>query len=491
MKFTVCSKKPEGDATLIETFYAMNETSCGIPRILIAALKGGAGKTLVTIGLVAALRRRGLRVSVFKKGPDYIDANWLGFAAGRPCYNLDSYLMDNETLIDSFIKRSLNSDIAVIEGARGLFDGVDSSGAYSTSELAKTLGAPIILIVEGSKMSGTAAALTKGCQVMDPELLLEAVILNRVAGERHENILKTSILTSCGVPTIGAIAKQTLRNFPQRHLGLLPIDEHPAASALIDQVQSVISQNVDIDAVVEIARKARKISIRPCSEKLIKLDSAIAKVKIGFLKDAAFQFYYEDNLDALRATGADLIEISALSDTNLPDIHGLYIGGGFPETNAQALAANISFKESLRDAINRGLPVYAECGGLMYLSRSLTLDDREFPMVGVFPMKTVLKRKPQGLGYIEVEVVHENPFFPLGAAITGHEFHYSSVVIDDKSNPVYAFKVLRGFGMDGTHDGICVKNTLGSYLHVHALGVRTWADSMARKALDFRSGLSI
>ncbi len=468
----------------------MNVSISETPRILVAALKGGAGKTLVTMGLVAALRKRGLRVSVFKKGPDYIDANWLGFAADRPCYNLDSYLMDNQVILDSFVKRSRDSDIAVIEGARGLFDGVDSSGAYSTAELAKTLRAPTILIVEGSKMSGTAAALAKGCQVMDPELMLEAVILNRVAGSRHENILKTSILNACGIPTIGTIGKQTLKNFPQRHLGLLPIDEHPAASALIDQIQSVISQNVDIEAIFEIACRARKINVEPCSGELRKPDRTVADVKIGFLRDSAFQFYYEDNLDALKATGAHLVEISALTDTNLPEIHGLYIGGGFPETNAEALASNISFKKSLREAVKKGLPVYAECGGLMYLSRSLAVDSKEFPMVGVFPMVTVLKRKPQGLGYIEVEVVSENPFYPVGAIIKGHEFHYSSVVMENESNPVYAFRVLRGFGMDGTHDGICVNNAIGSYLHVHALGVRTWADAMAQKAVDFRSGLS-
>lgn len=467
----------------------MNATSTETPRIMIAALKGGAGKTLVTMGLVAALRKRGLRVSVFKKGPDYIDANWLGFAADRPCYNLDSYLMDNQVILDSFVRRSMDSDIAVIEGARGLYDGVDSSGAYSTSELAKTLKAPTILIVEGSKMSGTAAALVKGCQVMDPELMLEAVILNRVAGSRHENILKISILTACGIPTIGRIAKQTLKNFPQRHLGLLPIDEHPAASALIGQVESAISQAVDIDAIIEIAGKAGKIEISTSCAKSKKLDKAVLGLKIGFLRDSAFQFYYEDNLDALRATGAELVEVSALTDTSLPDIHGLYIGGGFPETNAEALATNVSFKKSLREAVAKGLPVYAECGGLMYLSRSLAVDDKEFPMVGVFPMATVLKRKPQGLGYIEVEVVGENPFYPVGAIIKGHEFHYSAVLTENKDNPVYAFKVLRGYGMDGTHDGICVNNAIGSYLHVHCLGVRTWADAMAQRAVEYRSGL--
>lgn len=464
----------------------MTYTTCDIPRIVIAALRGGAGKTLVTLGLVAALRKRDLKVAVFKKGPDYIDANWLGFAAGSPCYNLDSYLMDSCVILDSFTRRSSDADIAVIEGARGLFDGVDSSGEYSTSELAKTLKAPTILIIEGLKMSGTAAALTMGCQILDPELRLEAVILNRVAGARHEDILKTSIANACGIPTVGAIAKQTFRNFPQRHLGLLPIQEHPQAHALIEQVEAVISRDVDIDAVIEIAGKAQRIQNSSPLFSQKRVISSSGEVRIGLLRDSAFQFYYHDNLDALRATGAQLVEISALDDRYLPDIHGLYIGGGFPETNAEALAANVSFMESLRLAVDNGLPVYAECGGLMYLSRSIALDDRKFPMVGIFPMDTVLKRKPQGLGYIEVEVVGSNPFYPVGARIKGHEFHYSSVLLETGAKPKYAFKVLRGFGMDGFHDGICVKNAIGSYLHVHALGVSVWAEAIAKRAQDFR-----
>ncbi len=464
----------------------MKITQCDIPRVLIAALKGGAGKTLVTLGLVAALRQRGLKVAVFKKGPDYIDANWLSFAADSPCYNLDSYLMEKEVILGSFVRRSSGCDIAVIEGARGLFDGVDSSGAYSSAELAKELRSPAILIVEGSKMSGTAAALVKGCQIMDPDLMLEAVILNRVAGERHENILKSSIMMASGIPTVGSVAKQTLKNFPQRHLGLLPIEEHPGAFDLIEQVRVVISRSVDIDAIIDTARKAPILQTHFGPVSGDRFVDSRHRVKIGLLRDAAFQFYYQDNLDALRGAGADLVEISALDDKSLPEIHGLYIGGGFPETNAGALSANVTFRKSLAEAVESGLPVYAECGGLMYLSRSVAIDDHEFPMAGVFPLVTVLKRKPQGLGYTEVEVIGANPFFPQGAVIRGHEFHYSSVLLEKDARPHYALKVMRGFGMDGMHDGICVKNAMGSYLHVHALGVRSWAGAMVNKALEFR-----
>ncbi len=464
----------------------MNSFTCDIPRVLISALKGGAGKTLITLGLIASLRRRGLKVSVFKKGPDYIDSNWLGFAANSPCYNLDSFLMGQDVIIDSFVRKSAKTDIAIIEGARGLFDGVDSSGSYSTAELAKTLGAPTLLIIEGSKMSGTAAALTRGCQVLDPGLMLEGVILNRVAGSRHEDIMKSAVMKSCGIPTVGSIAKQTFKNFPQRHLGLLPIEEHPAALSLIEQVEAVISKGINLDKIVEIANKARKLEItRPDLTSEIG-ESFSGDLRIGFLKDSAFQFYYHDNLDALEATGASLISVSALDDQKLPDIHGLYIGGGFPETNAEALAANHSFKASLVEAVANGLPVYAECGGLMYLSKKIILDEKEFPMVGVFPITTVLKKKPQGLGYTEVEVTGKNPFYPLGKVIRGHEFHYSSVELEDSAAPVYAFRIIRGHGMDGVNDGICVNNAMGSYLHVHALGVPYWARAIAKRAFQFK-----
>ncbi len=463
---------------------------CDIPRIMIGALKGGAGKTLVTLGLVAALRRRGFKVSVFKKGPDYIDANWLGLAAGSPCYNLDSYMMEGAVIVDSFARRSAGFDIAVIEGARGLFDGVDSTGAYSTAELAKKLKSPIALIVEGSKMSGTAAALTKGCQIMDPELMLEAVILNRVAGPRHENILKSAIFSACAIPTVGNIAKQTLKNFPQRHLGLLPIEEHPAAFDLISQVETVISESVDIDAILKVAAKALPLTVEALPHHGQQSSSCETGVRIGVLRDSAFQFYYNDNLDALRAAGADLIELSALHDHALPDLDGLYIGGGFPETNAEALSANIIFRESLFTMSKKGLPIYAECGGLMYLSRRLIIDGREFPMVGIFPLTTILKRKPQGLGYTEVLVNAENPFYPVGTTIRGHEFHYSTVELEVQNQPLYAFRVIRGHGMDGTHDGICVNNAMGSYLHVHALGTPIWATALVKKAADFKMGRS-
>jgi len=459
-----------------------------IPRVVIAALKGGAGKTVLSVGLIAALRSRGLSLGVFKKGPDYIDAGWLGLAAGRECYNLDAYLFDNDTLRASFAARSFGKDLALVEGNRGLFDGVDASGSYSTAELSKLLKAPVILIVDATKVTRTAAALVLGSRVLDPDLEVKGVILNRVAGARHEKVLRDSIEDATSIPVIGSVVKLPLENFPQRHLGLLPLHEHPQSQEFVQEAARVVEHSIDLDKVLEIASTAGEFGSAPA----LMLHGVAGKreysgIRIGVLKDSAFQFYYPENLEALKAKGAALVEISALEAKELPELDGLYIGGGFPETHAEVLAGNWSFKESLRTAVEQGLPVYAECGGLMYLSRNLRVDDKVFPMVGVFPVESVLERKPQGHGYIRVEVTSPNPFYPEAAVLTGHEFHYSYVTAPANDAGSYAFTVLRGHGMDGFRDGICSDNVLGTYVHVHALGVPLWAEGILRKAREFRA----
>jgi cobyrinic acid a,c-diamide synthase len=427
-------------------------------------------------------------VAVFKKGPDYIDAGWLGLAAGSPCYNLDTYLFDATVVRSSFAQRSLGKDISVVEGNRGIFDGVDSAGSYSTAELAKLLRSPSILIVDATKVTRTAAALVLGCRSLDPHVNLAGVILNRVAGLRHEQVLRTSIEQAAGVPVIGSVRKLAWKRFPQRHLGLLPSYEHPGALEFLDQAAEVVEQSIDLERTVSIANQAQRlepVSARP----LLRLSPKRfrSRVRIGIVRDSAFQFYYPENLEALVAGGAQLVEVSALASVELPELDALYIGGGFPETHAERLAANSVFRRSLRNAVEAGLPVYAECGGLMYLSRNLCMNEHVYPMVGVFPMDTVMEKRPQGLGYIRVEVAGPNPFYPQGAVITGHEFHYSSFHCAEASDASFAFRVLRGHGIDGQRDGICYRNALGTYVHVHALGEPLWAEAMVRKALEFGS----
>jgi cobyrinic acid a,c-diamide synthase len=457
-----------------------------VPRIVIAALKGGAGKTFLTVGLVAALRARGLLPSVFKKGPDYIDAGWLGLAAGCDCYNLDSYLFDDRVVTTSFLQRAKERQIAVVEGNRGLFDGVDAEGSFSTAQLAKLLGAPVALVLDATKVTRTAAAMVIGCRALDPGVNLRAVILNRVASPRHERALRDSIEEATAVPVIGSVSKLPLTSFPQRHLGLLPLYEHPGAKEFISEAASIVERSVDLDRLTSVASAAGPL--HACYESSPPKDLPLGTgLRIGVLRDSAFQFYYPENLEALARGGADLVYVSALDSAPLPDIDGLYIGGGFPETHAERLSENHVFKESLRAAVAAGLPVYAECGGLMYLSRQLRVDDCVYPMVGSLPVSAVLERKPQGHGYIKVTVVQPNPFYPVGTELTGHEFHYSYVTPVEGEQAVYTFKVLRGHGIDGAQDGLCWGSVLGTYVHVHALGAPLWAKGILNQARAFRA----
>jgi cobyrinic acid a,c-diamide synthase len=459
-----------------------------VPRLVTAAHKGGAGKTLITVGLVAALKRRGVCVGAFKKGPDYIDAGWLGLAAGEPCHNLDTYLFKQDVVTTSFIKRSAEKQISIVEGNRGLFDGVNTEGSYSTAEMAKLLKAPVVLIVDATKMTRTAAALVLGCRLLDKDLDIAGVILNRVAGDRHERILRQAIEESASVPVIGSVRKLALRNLPQRHLGLLPLYEHPGALQFIDDAADLVEKCVDLDGLMLLAKSAEplELSCTSCAEPLGR-ERAESLIRIGIVRDSAFQFYYPENLEALSDEGAELVEISALVQEPLPNLDALYIGGGFPETHAQPLADNEIFKQSLLNEVRRGLPVYAECGGLMYLSRNLVIDGKSYPMAGVFPMDAVLERKPRGLGYSRVEVMNPNPFYPRGTVLTGHEFHYSSVRGLTDPDELCAFKVLRGHGIDGSRDGVCFLNALGTYVHIHALGEPLWASGIVNMAVGYRS----
>jgi cobyrinic acid a,c-diamide synthase len=459
-----------------------------IPRVVIAALKGGAGKTFLTVGIAGAIRRRGLSPAVFKKGPDYIDAGWLGLAAGVESHNLDAYLMDRQVVRASFVRATAHKDVAVIEGNRGLFDGVDAAGSYSTAELAKLLSAPVVLIVDATKVTRTAAAMVLGCRLLDPDVEIRGVILNRVAGGRHESVLRQSIEEATSIPVIGAVRKLSSEIFPQRHLGLVPSQEHPRSLEFIEEAADAVKEYVDLDKLMDIATSAGPVLFGAGVQVLESSPAPnVAGVRVGIMRDSAFQFYYPENLEALSKGGARLIDVSALRPGELTDLDALYIGGGFPETHASLLAENVTFRNSVLGAVQAGLPVYAECGGLMYLSRSLRIDDTTYPMVGVFPVDTVLERNPQGHGYLRVEVSAANPFYPVGTVLTGHEFHYSYITRLQDCTASYVFRVVRGHGMGGAQDGICIGNALGTYLHVHALGEPLWAAGILTRAAEYRA----
>ena len=460
--------------------------SFSIPRIVLAALKGGSGKTLLSLGLAASWKDRGFRVAPFKKGPDFIDAGWLGFAADYPCRNLDPFMMTDAQIVHAFVSFSKKTDVSVVEGNRGLYDGLDVEGSCSTAELAKLLEAPVIVVVDVTMTTRTVGAIIMGCQTFDRELNIAGVVLNRVAGSRQEKIIRETIERYCDVRVLGAIPKLRENLFPERHMGLVPYQEREHSQHSIAWAKEAVEKGVDLDAVMSVAGSAKDI---PPSfseeEKMGAISGQDRSPRIGYILDKSFWFYYPENLEILKKMGASLVKIDSISSGEIPPLDALYIGGGFPECQAQALAVNNSFRDSLRDNIERGLPVYAECGGLIYLGQSLTVDGTRFEMVGALPIDFFLEKRPQGHGYTVLEVEYENPFYPVGQILRGHEFHYSRAVVGEEEDFVSVFSVKRGHGVDGLRDGICRRNLLATYTHIHAGGNPKWGEGIFNAALKF------
>jgi cobyrinic acid a,c-diamide synthase len=462
-------------------------------RILIAALRGGSGKTILSIGITAAWKSFGKQITPFKKGPDYIDAGWLALAAGRPCYNLDTFLTQKERILQSFFLHSLKGDISVIEGNRGLYDGIDIQGSTSTAELAKLLKVPVILCIDCTKSTRTMAAAVLGCMKFDPDTQIKGVILNRVAGPRHEKVLRKNIEHYCDIPVLGAVPKLDWQNFPERHMGLLPTPEHAWAKDSIQAASQLAARYLDLETLAKVAGDAGPLpisnalqeSILAEAESLLDSDPKL-RPRIGIIKDSAFQFYYPENIEAIGAEGAETIFISPLDSDTIPPIDALYIGGGFPETHAQQLARNVTFREQLKSLAKDGLPIYAECGGLMYLGEELVLDENSFPMAGVLPVVFGFSKKPQGHGYTIVSVEQPNPYFNIGAELKGHEFHYSRVLKWRGTDKDLAFNMKRGAGFINNRDGVCYKNVLATYTHIHALGTPSWAKALVRNAVAYK-----
>lgn len=451
------------------------------PRIVIGAPHGHSGKTTISIGLVGALREAGYLVQPFKKGPDYIDPSWLGYAAGRACRNLDCYWMSAEQIQTTLINGSAGSDVTIIEGAMGLFDGIDVKGTGSTAQIARITQSPVILVVDTSRMTRSIAPMVLGFMNFDRDIKISGVILNKVARPRHEKMLRAVIEEYCHIPVLGAIPKNAYSLFPERHLGLVPAIEHNSLDEAVELNVAVAREYLDLEAIVNLAKTALPLAgIEYYSHQSAKI------VKIGVVRDQAFTFYYPENLEALEAAGAELVFIDTIATKHLPNIDGLYIGGGFPEVFGSAIQNNSSLRSDIRQAAEYGLPIYAECGGLMYLGRKIIWQDNEFSMCGVFPFDVVVEKKPQGHGYTTMKVIKENPFFTDGSFVEGHEFHHSRVI--NISEPVqYAYKVERGHGIDGYNDGIICKNTFATYNHIHSINNSEWAQHFIEHALIFKS----
>ncbi|MBI4320294.1 MAG: hydrogenobyrinic acid a,c-diamide synthase (glutamine-hydrolyzing) [Chloroflexi bacterium] len=452
--------------------------------VTIAAPQGRSGKTTVSLGLCAALRRCGLVVQPFKKGPDYIDPSWLT-ATGRSCRNLDAVLMSEGTLLASFQHACEGASFALIEGAMGLYDGFDSGGWGSTSHIAKLVGSPIILVVNAARMTRSVAAMVSGYQHFEPDSNIRGVVLNNVASSQHKQKLVRAIEQYCQIPVVGCIPRDPTLSITERHLGLTPFREIGKEES-IDRIAHQFESYLDTDTVLAIASEAQTShtpDIAPMEGKPVVggVPSVLGRrARVGVMLDRAFTFYYPENLEALTQAGAELVLIDSMHHQTLPDIDGLYIGGGFPEVFAEELEANSRLRQDIRRAIEDDLPVYAECAGLMYLCRAIQWHDRWYEMVGAIPAEVEMRPKIQGHGYTRVEVARQNPFFSVGQSFWGHEFHHSTISPSGTLN--FAYRMLRGRGIDGKADGIVYKNVLACYTHLHALGVPQWAEAFVALA---------
>ncbi len=446
-------------------------------HFFISAAHKSSGKTTLSVGICAALRERGLSVQPYKKGPDYIDPLWLSLASGRSCLNLDFFTMRREAIISQFSQLMQHADIGLIEGNKGLYDGLDLDGSNSNAALAALLDAPVILVIDACGMTRGIAPLILGYQAFDRDIRIAGVILNKVGGSRHEAKLRRVIEHYTDVPVIGSVHRAKELELVERHLGLMPSNEAPEAEAKILAMGRSVAAQVDLARIIDIAGTARAPA--PVMHDAASVDALTrADVRIGCPRDRAFGFYYPGDLEALENAGAELVVFDTLTDTRLPRVDGLFIGGGFPETVMTELEANAAMRAEIRGFVDSGGPLYAECGGLMYLARRLTWGAQTCDMVGVIPGDVRMHERPQGRGYVRLKETAHHCWPRLDDAgeapvIPAHEFHYSALDNLD-AGLTYAFEVLRGTGIDGRHDGLVYKNMLAGYTHMRATSYNQW-----------------
>lgn len=445
----------------------------------ISAAHKSSGKTTLSIGLSAAIRQRGINIQTFKKGPDYIDPIWLGQASENPCYNLDFFTSSNDFIIDLFSRQSAEKQVNLVEGNMGLYDGISVDGSDCNAAMAKLLGLPVILVVDCSGTSRGIAPLLLGYQQFDPEVKFAGVILNKLAGQRQEKRLTEVIHNYTDFQVLGALPRNAQVGLTERHLGLIPSNEvEETSEETIQLLAEQVVQHVDIDKILSLPRvESEQSATSVASSTLVDPKKPI---RIAIARDKAFGFYYPGDLERFEQLGIELVPFNAALDSKLPkDIDGLFIGGGFPETQVEALVANQSMRDSIKKAIDDGLPTYAECGGLMYLCRDLMTDDGNQPMCGVIPASVSMNKKPQGRGYVILKTTPDHPWYAHSGAsqktIHAHEFHYSRLE-DFKEYSAYAYSIDRGTGIDGLNDGIIYRNLVANYSHLRQTDQCSWVD---------------
>jgi len=453
-----------------------------LPRLVVAGVASGVGKTTTTIALARAMAARGMRVALFKCGPDYLDPTYHARASGRPSHNLDGWLMGRGALLSTFARGAQDADIAIIEGVMGLFDGASPTAEQgSTAEVAKWLGAPVVAVVDASGMARTIAAVGHGLATFDPELRLAGLICNRVGSKGHIELLRSAVRCP---PVLGGFPKDPELAFPERHLGLRTASEDTLPSKVLERWGAMASEWLAMDALLDIARSAGALPESPAEPAVV--NAIERRCRIAVAHDDAFHFYYDDNLWRLEQLGATLIRFSPMRDLVLPDVDGVYLGGGYPELHADALTRNVGMRESLRAFAEKGGPIYAECGGLMYLARAIrTLDDTVHPMVGLFDGEAVMKPKLQALGYVEVETQCPTLLGAAGLRFRGHQFRYSELV---GGHEPAAYSVRTRRSGNALREGWTTHNVVASYVHAHwasnELPARGFVDSCASFGRD-------
>lgn len=445
-------------------------------RLYISATRKSSGKTTIAMGLCAALRRRGHVVKPFKKGPDYIDPMWLARASRNPCINLDFNAMTDDEVLQSFCMHRAADGINVIEGNKGLFDGLDLHGSDSNAALAKLLQAPVILVVDGEGMTRGIAPLIQGYISFERDLKISGLILNNLGGARHESKLRMIVEHYTDLELLGALQRNSELRIVERHLGLTTDREDPRSDEHIDIAAGEVESQIDIERLIQISQEAPALPVLPASLEFQKpLD-----LSIGVARDSAFCFYYADDIAAMESRGARIHFFDTLNDAGLPNVDAVFIGGGFPETHAKQLEENRSMKEAIREFVASGKPLYAECGGLMYLSRQISWRGKTNRMVGIIPADVEVHERPIGRGYVALEPTEDHPWYAgntdaVDTQIKAHEFHYSSLT-NLGSNLRFAYRVNRGHGIDGKHDGIIYNNVFACYAHMHHSAANPWVD---------------
>jgi len=430
--------------------------------IVVAGVASGVGKTTAAVGIMAALARRGLRVQPFKVGPDYIDPTYHRAACGVPSRNLDSWMLPHDHLRELFVRAVVGCDVAVVEGVMGLFDGAfPDSDEGSTAEVAKLLGLPVLLVADASKAARSVAATVLGFQHFDPRVRVVGVLLNGIASPRHLDYCRRPIEQAVGLPVVGYLPRRDDLQLPERHLGLVPEVEGPVARDFFDRLAAQVEATVDLDLLLRLAEAPEPSPVPP---RLFPQELVPARAIIAVARDRAFSFYYQDSLDLLSAWGAELVPVSPLEDTSLPEGCGaLYLGGGFPEVYAWELAENVPFLRAVREAAARGLPIYAECGGLMFLGRELVdAQGRAHAMAGILPLRTTMEGARLHLGYRRVRALADGPVLAEGEEARGHEFHYSRLEALEEAPAAY--EVL---DQPGRLEGFRAGSVWGSYIHLH------------------------